>query len=152
MVRASRPTFLSASTQLNGNRAGKIPGMAERLLIVDDHEPFRSFVASVLDGARFDVVGVAEDGESALDAVDALAPDLVLLDIQLPGIDGFEVAERLAARTGHPEVVLTSTRDAEDFGARLRNAPVRGFIPKHQMSVESIEAVLSAPRSNGSAA
>jgi DNA-binding NarL/FixJ family response regulator len=126
--------------------------MAARLLIVDDHEPFRSFVASLLDGPRFAVVGVAEDGESALDAVEALVPDLVLLDIQLPGIDGFEVAERLASRSGHPQVVLTSTREAEDFGARLRNAPVRGFIPKHRMSVASIEAVLAGPCSNGSAA
>jgi DNA-binding NarL/FixJ family response regulator len=126
--------------------------MVDRLLIVDDHEPFRSFVATLLNGARFAVVGVAGDGESALDAVEALAPDLVLLDIQLPGIDGFEVAERLAASDRHPDVVLTSTRDPADFGARLRKAPVLGFVPKHEMSVASIEAVLAGEDSGGSAA
>lgn len=119
------------------------------LLVVDDHEAFRSFVSGLLNGDRFVVAGVAEDGESALDAVDALHPDVVLLDIQLPGIDGFEVAERLAARAERPAVVLTSTRDAADFGVRLRNAPVIGFVPKHEMSVAAITALLDGRATGG---
>src|ERR1700685_2843944 len=116
--------------------------MVNTLLVVDDHEAFRSFVSTLLNGDRFVVTGVAEDGESALDAIDTLRPDVVLLDIQLPGIDGFEVANRLAASAQRPAVVLTSTRDAADFGARLRNAPVLGFVPKHEMSVAAITSLL----------
>ena len=118
--------------------------MVNTLLVVDDHEAFRSFVSVLLDGDRFVVTGIAEDGESALDAVDSLHPDVVLLDIQLPGIDGFEVAQRLATSAQRPAVVLTSTRDAADFGARLTRAPVLGFVAKHEMSVAAITALLDA--------
>jgi CheY-like chemotaxis protein len=118
--------------------------MVNTLLVVDDHEAFRSFVSTLLNGDRFVVTGIAEDGESALDAIDSLHPDVVLLDIQLPGIDGFEVAHRLAVSTQRPAVVLTSTRDAADFGARLTNAPVLGFVAKHEMSVAAITALLDA--------
>jgi CheY-like chemotaxis protein len=117
------------------------------LLVVDDHAAFRGFVSELLNGDRFVVAGVAEDGESALDAVESLRPDVVLLDIQLPGIDGFEVAERLAASAQRPAVVLTSTRDATDFGARLRNAPVLGFVPKQEMSVAAITALVDGSAS-----
>lgn len=113
------------------------------LLIVDDHEGFRSFVASMLDGDEFTVTGIAEDGETALEAVASLRPDLVLLDIQLPGIDGFEVASRISRTPSPPAIVLTSTRDAADFGARLRSAPVLGFVPKHEMSVGAISDLLA---------
>jgi CheY-like chemotaxis protein len=113
------------------------------LLIVDDHEGFRSFVASMLDGDEFTVTGIAEDGETALEAVASLRPDLVLLDIQLPGIDGFEVASRISRTPSPPAIVLTSTRDAADFGARLRSAPVLGFVPKHEMAVGAISDLLA---------
>ena len=106
-----------------------------------DHGQFSD---KLLDGDRFVVTGIAEDGESALDAVDTLHPDVVLLDIQLPGIDGFEVAHRLAANAQRPAVVLTSTRDPADFGARLTKAPVLGFVAKHEMSVAAITALLDA--------
>ena len=126
--------------------------MVNTLLVVDDHEAFRSFVSTLLNGDRFVVTGVAEDGESALDAIATLRPDVVLLDIQLPGIDGFEVANRLAASAQRPAVVLTSTRDAADFGARLRNAPVLGFVPKHEMSVAAITSLLDGRAGDGHAA
>jgi DNA-binding NarL/FixJ family response regulator len=116
--------------------------MVRTLLVVDDHEGFRTFVSSLLSGDEFSVSGVAEDGESALDAVQELHPELVLLDIQLPGIDGFEVARRLAVAVYRPDVILTSTREAADFGARLREAPVLGFVPKHEMSVQALSAIL----------
>jgi CheY-like chemotaxis protein len=123
--------------------------MPASLLIVDDHQAFRSFVSGLLDGDRFSVTGVAGTGESALEAVDRLRPDFVLLDIQLPGIDGFEVAQRLASRPDPPGVVLTSTRDAADFGARLREAPVIGFVPKHEMSVDAITALVDGQPDHG---
>jgi DNA-binding NarL/FixJ family response regulator len=74
-----------------------------------------------------------------------LHPDLVLLDIQLPGIDGFAVADRIAAKSPAPSVILTSTRDAEDFGHRLDDAPVLGFVPKHEMSVDALLRLVGAP-------
>lgn len=117
------------------------------LLVVDDHEGFRSLVHTLLgDGGGFVVAGAVADGEAALDAVRVLRPDLVLLDIQLPGIDGFEIAERIAAGAYRPDVVLTSTRDAAAYGSRLRNAPVLGFVPKLELSVAAITGLLAARR------
>ena len=66
-----------------------------------------------------------------------LHPDVVLLDINLPTIDGFEVARRLAAASG-PKVVLTSSRPASDYGAKIGEAPVAGFLPKQELSGEAI--------------
>ena len=113
------------------------------VLIVDDHPAFRSLARALLDSEGFAVVGEAEDGEGALVAVDALRPDVVLLDVQLPGIDGFEVAERLAAAGGAPAVVLISTRSAAAYGERLQTASVRGFIPKTSLSGETLAALVS---------
>lgn len=124
--------------------------MALTLLIVDDHAGFRSFAHAMLEGEGFEVAGEAADGESALAAVDELHPDVVLVDVQMPGIDGFEVARRLAGGSGqHPHVVLTSSREAADFGTRLAESPgIRGFIAKKELSGAAL-AELVAP-SNGS--
>jgi DNA-binding NarL/FixJ family response regulator len=112
------------------------------VLIVDDHDGFRSF-ARVLLSEEFEVTGDVADGEAALEAVRSLHPDVVLLDVQLPGIDGFEVARRLAAAPDAPSVVLTSSREASDYGSRLADAPVRGFIPKQDLSAAALAAVLA---------
>lgn len=114
------------------------------LLIVDDHASFRSFAWSLLSSDGFDVTGEAGDGESAIEAVHELHPDIVLLDVNLPGIDGFEVAERVAAEPDAPIVVLTSSRNASDFGSRLDRSPVRGFIPKEELSVDALSALVAA--------
>jgi DNA-binding NarL/FixJ family response regulator len=114
------------------------------LLIVDDHDEFRQFARSLLEADGFEVAGEAADGETALAAAAELRPDVVLLDVQLPGIDGFEVARRLAAATSAPEVVLTSTRSASDFGHRLTEAPVRGFLPKQRLSGAELGEVLQS--------
>lgn len=115
--------------------------MAPTLLIVDDHDSFRSFARSMLAAEGFDVTGEAEDGESALVEAARLHPDVVLLDVQLPGIDGFEVAKRLAEQPIAPVVVLTSSRSAADYGTRLTTSPAKGFIPKHQLSAEGLAAL-----------
>jgi DNA-binding NarL/FixJ family response regulator len=113
------------------------------LLIVDDHAGFRSFARMVLTEDGFEVTGDVADGEAALDAVRALRPDVVLLDVQLPGIDGFEVARRLAADPDPPHVVMTSSREASEYGRLLAEAPVAGFIPKEALSGEAIAEVLA---------
>ena len=114
--------------------------MAISVLIVDDHPSFRASARMLLECEGYDVIGEAEDGESALDAVRELRPDVVLLDVQLPGIDGPEVARRLAAANGFsPAIVLTSSRDLDDLGAI---GGVRGFIPKSELSGSALEALL----------
>ena len=116
--------------------------MGLRLFIVDDHDEFRSFAASLLGHGGFEVAGDAPNGEAAIDAVETLHPDVVLLDIQLPGIDGIEVAARLAARSDPPAVILMSTRSASSYGSRLARARARGFIPKQQLSGAAVAAML----------
>src|SRR5215210_2916672 len=101
--------------------------MAMTLMIVDDHKSFRDAARRVLESAGFEVVGEAADGESALDAIPSLHPDILLLDVQLPGIDGFEVASRLTARGDAPAIVITSSRERADFGPLVEQSGARGF-------------------------
>src|SRR5262249_1276814 len=113
------------------------------VVIVDDHDGFRSSVRALLEAEGFEVVGEAGDGVSALAAVDRLHPSIVLLDIQLPDIDGFEVAERLAQAGDPPVGVLVSTRDIPAYGRRLAGSPARGFISKSELSGNALSALVS---------
>ncbi len=113
------------------------------LLIVDDHEGLRSFARTLLGAEGFDVIGEAADGEAALAAVQALHPDVVLLDIGLPDIDGFEVARRLAETPQAPSLVLTSSRNASDYGRLIADSPARGFLPKQEFSGAAITALIA---------
>jgi DNA-binding NarL/FixJ family response regulator len=113
------------------------------ILIVDDHPSFRSTARVLLQAEGFDVVGEAEDGDSAVKAAQALRPDVVLLDVQLPDFDGFEVARRLARMNGgSPAVILTSSRDAADFGPLVEQSGARGFVPKAELSGPALAALL----------
>ena len=107
------------------------------ILIVDDDQRFRGIARRLLESEGFDVVGEAEDGHAALAAVRELEPDVVLLDVQLPDLDGLEVAEQLAGEAV-PAVVLTSTRDESDFGPQVRQSGARGFVPKDELSAQRI--------------
>jgi DNA-binding NarL/FixJ family response regulator len=117
--------------------------MAMTLFIVDDHRSFREAARRVLETAGFNVVGEAADGESALDAIGQLRPDVVLLDVALPGIDGFEVASRLTTNGNAPAIVMTSSREGEDFGPRIEQSGARGFVHKADLSGPAIDAVLA---------
>jgi len=116
------------------------------VLIVDDSASFRCSARAVLDAEGFVVIGEAETGSAAVQAVDRLDPDVVLLDIVLPDIDGFEVCARIT-RPGvaRPAVVLTSSRDAEDFLVRIAGSAARGFLPKADLTGPSL-AALACPR------
>src|SRR3954453_1517393 len=127
------------SRRCHGERIGT---MLPTVLIVDDHDGFRSFARTILQAEGFDVVGDAGDGESALDAFARLHPAVVLLDIHLPGIDGFEVAEQLAELDEAPAVVLVSTRDAASLRHRLATTPARGFIRKDELSGAAVAALV----------
>jgi DNA-binding NarL/FixJ family response regulator len=116
--------------------------MSRTVLIVDDHPSFRASARMLLEDEGWEVVGEAEDGEGALAAVERLHPELVLLDVQLPDIDGFEVASRLGRNGASPAVVLVSSRGIDEVEPVAREGCVRGFIPKAELSIEALEALL----------
>ena len=122
---------------------GTLRHVEPTVLIVDDHAAFRSLARALLESEGFAVVGEAEDGAAGLTAVEALRPAIVLLDIQLPDLDGFEIAERLAERDDAPAVVLVSTRAAAAYGSRLNSTPARGFISKTSLSGAAVAALLA---------
>jgi DNA-binding NarL/FixJ family response regulator len=115
--------------------------MATTVLIVDDHAGFRSFARALLEADGLDVVGEAADGASALTLVRALEPDLVLLDVALPDMDGFAVCEALLADDSGPAVVLTSSRAVSSYRRRLERSRARGFIPKNELSGAALSAL-----------
>lgn len=116
--------------------------MVTTVLIVDDHPSFRTSARRVLEDAGYEVIGEAEDGQSALAAARALRPAVVLLDVQLPDLDGFEVALRLTAEDDPPAVVLTSSRDGGEFGGMVADSGARGFLPKGDLSGPALAALL----------
>jgi DNA-binding NarL/FixJ family response regulator len=115
------------------------------ILIVDDDPRFRAQARDVLAADGFVVIGEAVDGASGLEAVQALQPDFVLVDIGLPDVEGFEVARTLAVAGPPPWVVLTSSRDARAYGRRLANGHFLGFIPKERISGPAIRALVDRP-------
>ena len=118
--------------------------MAARVLVVDDHPSFRSFARRLLEAAGFAVVDEAGDGASALAAVRAHRPDIVLLDVLLPDTTGFELAERLSVEPAGPVVVLTSSRSAADFDVSLAHSSARGFIAKRDLTAETFTKLVEA--------
>src|SRR5581483_9815649 len=98
--------------------------------------------STLLETEGFVVVGAAADGEAAIAAVERLRPDIVLLDVQLPGLDGFEIADLLASAPDPPAVVMISSREATTYAHRLEAAPVRGFIPKRALSGPALAALV----------
>ena len=116
--------------------------MRKTVLIVDDHPSFRGMARALLESEGYSVVGEASDGASAVEQVHALHPDIVLLDVQLPDMDGFAVAARLHANGSTPAIVLTSSRDRSDFGSLVEESGARGFVAKAEISAEAIAALV----------
>ena len=117
--------------------------MSRRILIVDDHPGFRASARRMLEAGGFEVAGEAEDAASARRAVGGLSPEVVLLDVQLPDGDGIALASELSANGGAPEIVLCSSRAADEFGAGLSESGARGFLTKDELSAEAIRELLS---------
>lgn len=113
------------------------------VLIVDDHPSFRASARTLLEAEGYEVVGEAENGVSAVEAAAQLHPDLVLLDVQLPDFDGFQVADRLRKLPDPPVVVLTSSRDGADYGRCIAECGACGFVPKAELSGAAIAALLA---------
>ncbi len=117
--------------------------MDRTVLVVDDHAEFRSVARAVLESDGFRVVGEAADGAEALARAEQLRPGVVLLDVQLPDIDGFAVAALLAAAgTAAPDVVLVSTRPAGAYRRRLATTSARGFLSKADLSGPALRRLL----------
>jgi DNA-binding NarL/FixJ family response regulator len=112
------------------------------VLIVDDHPGFRAQARALLAAAGYRVVGEAADGESGVRVARELSPDVVLLDVQLPDVTGFEVVARVRRQPDPPAIVLISSRDASDYGNRIRRCGAMGFISKAELSVVALESVL----------
>jgi DNA-binding NarL/FixJ family response regulator len=125
-----------ASRTVEFQDLGHDSGVATTVLIVDDHPGFRATARALLEAEGYDVVGEAANGVEALRRAKELAPDVVLLDVQLPDFDGFEVASRLTAAAGNgaPKIVLTSSRDGSDFGPLVTQSGARGFVAKAELS------------------
>lgn len=117
-------------------------GVAASVLVVDDHAGFRASATALLKAEGYRVVGTAATGMDAVRQGRRLRPDLVLLDIRLPDIDGITVAERLAGLSPAPTVVLVSSRSASVYGHRLQTAPVHGFLSKATLSGAALRALL----------
>ena len=117
--------------------------MSRRILIVDDHPGFRASARRMLEAGGFEDVGEAEDASSARRAVAKLSPDAVLLDVQLPDGDGIALASEFAANGNAPEIVLCSSRDADELGSALSKCGARGFLTKDELSAPAIQKMLS---------
>jgi DNA-binding NarL/FixJ family response regulator len=116
---------------------------ARRVLIVDDHPSFRSCARALLTDEGFDVVGEAENGATAVALAVELEPELVVLDVQLPDVDGFEVASRLLARDPDLKIVLVSSRDRSAYGSLIERSGARGFISKGDLSGVGLERLVA---------
>jgi DNA-binding NarL/FixJ family response regulator len=116
--------------------------MGASVLIVDDHPGFRHHARRLLECEGYRVVGEAADCAAALDAARTIRPEWVLVDVHLPDADGFELTTQIRALPKPPAVVLTSSRDVADFGHCVRECGARGFVPKSELSRQTIEELL----------
>ena len=120
--------------------------MSLRVVVVDDDERFRAMACRALVADGIEVVAEVGNGEDAFDAVARTRPDVVLVDMRLPGIDGLEVARQLRAEGGGPAVILISTLDAA-YGRRVAAGLAAGFLPKNELSLAAILEIAGlAPR------
>ena len=113
------------------------------MLIVDDHAGFRERARVMLESEGFDVVAVAESGARALELAAETEFDVVLLDVQLPDFTGFDVARRLTAEHNASAVVLTSSRDGDDFEGLIAASGARGFLRKGALTGPALAALLT---------
>jgi DNA-binding NarL/FixJ family response regulator len=123
-----------------------------RVLVVDDQAPFRRAMRSVVEETDgFEVVGEVDSGEASLEAAASLAPDLVLMDVHLPGIDGLEATRRLAALPVPPVVLLLSTYDDDAGEGFVAESGAAGYVTKSAFGPDRLESAWSSASSASSA-
>jgi DNA-binding NarL/FixJ family response regulator len=120
--------------------------MPVRVLIVDDQEPFRTAARLVVEATDgFEVVGEAETGEESVDMALQHGPDLVLMDVNLPGINGLEATRRILDQQTRPVVVLLlSTYEADEYAPRAAECGAAAYIPKAAFGPDRLEAAWAA--------
>ena len=119
--------------------------MVFRVLVVDDQEPFRLAAAAVVDATPgFEVVGEAASGEESIVLADAVRPHLVLMDVNLPGIDGLEATRVLRAQPDAPVVLLLSTYDATEGDGFAVESGAAGYVTKSELAPDRLTAAWAA--------
>jgi DNA-binding NarL/FixJ family response regulator len=122
--------------------------MATRVLIVDDQEPFRLAARMVVEATEgFEVVGEAETGEDSVGMAQELNPDLVLMDVNLPGINGLEATRQILNTTTRVVILLLSTYEAAEYAPRAAECGAAAYIPKSEFSPDRLEEAWSAATS-----
>ncbi len=117
--------------------------MTRSVLIVDDHPGFRAQARALLAASGYEIVGEAADGASGVRVAMDLSPDVVLLDVQLPDVTGFDLVGRIRGRPDPPAIILISSRDASDYGGRISRCGAQGFITKAELSGRTLAAALA---------
>jgi DNA-binding NarL/FixJ family response regulator len=140
----SRHEFDGGDNPVGGGIARWQHGRMATILIVDDHPAFRLEARQLLEAEGFTVVGEAADGDAALFMAARDRPDVLLLDIGLPDIDGFAVADRLASVQPGICVILTSSRDGSIYGSRISDTSAVGFLRKDELTGDAIRSLLGA--------
>lgn len=119
------------------------PDVSPTILIVDDHAAFRAGARALLEADGYEVVGEAGDGQAGIDACHDLHPDVVLLDVRLPDMDGFTVAGRLTGNGSDTAVIVTSSSDDPLYPERAQNSGARGFVAKHDVCGAALDRLLA---------
>jgi DNA-binding NarL/FixJ family response regulator len=123
-------------------------GVPVRVLIVDDQEPFRQVAREVVEAAGdFEVVGEASTGEESVELAGSLQPDLVLMDVNLPGIDGSEATRRIVEARPATKVILLSTYEEDEYSDRARDCGAYAYVPKSAFDPDRLADVWSAAAS-----
>jgi DNA-binding NarL/FixJ family response regulator len=133
--------------KMDDGQVESVPPETVRVLIVDDQLPFREasrMVVEMTDG--FEVVGEAENGEHAIALVKELKPDLVLMDVQMPGIDGIETTRRITSVPNPPVVIVMSTHESGDYVDVALAAGAVGFVPKSQFGLDTLDEMWALAR------
>ena len=118
---------------------------AVAVLIVDDQAPFRTSARTVVGfTAGFEVVGEAKSGEEAIEQVESLEPQFVLMDINMPGMGGIAATKRITAEHPDVRVVLLSTYDADDLPADARTCGAAGYVHKEQFGPDVLTTLWAA--------
>ena len=116
-----------------------------RVLIVDDQEPFRLAARMVVEATDgFEVVGESETGEASIEAAQDLDPDLVLMDVNLPGINGLEATRQILNGSNRVVILLLSTYEEEEYGPRAAECGAAAYIPKSSFGPDTLEAAWAA--------
>lgn len=113
-----------------------------KILLVDDHAIMRDGIRAMLSlDNDIDIVGEAADGKEAMEKVEELAPDVVIMDIAMPGMDGLEATRRIRKRNGKIKVLVLTQHDNREYILTAIKAGISGYVPKRALGSELVSAI-----------